>query len=193
MESNKVLLPTVTGLRSYQASIMAKKYLETEDWEEVRLSSNNDNIFDASRSSTSNRYVHNMIKLMKNLNKDQLEVIATGEEKDRLTFLWLGFCLAYSIVGEFTSTVLCKKVMNKNFKLKAEDLWEFIADKAIEHEDLADISKAVRSKFKCVVFYNLRDAGYLNSVDEIQYARLSKEARDLIDDEYICFFPGEEK
>lgn len=192
MEKAKVALPTVSGLRSYQSSILAGKYIEIKDWLQVKTYAYTENIFEASRKSTSDRYSHHLVKILSSLDDKQLEVVAFGSETDRLAMLWLGFCLSFPLIGGFASEIVSEKYRNKDFKLKPEDLWEYLANKSVEHENLADISDSVRSKAKCVVFYNLRDAGLLNSLDEIQPAYLSSVAKELISSEYFKFFPGEE-
>lgn len=188
----KAVLPTLTGLKPYQASLLAKKYLEVGDWINVRDYAYKENVFETSRKSTSDRYSHHLVKILSSLDAKQLEIVAEGSEKNRLAILWMGFCIAFPLVGTFAAEVLCEKFRNRSFNLKPEDLWEYLANKSVDYTNLVDMSDAMRSKVKSVVFYNLRDAGYLNSLDEIQPANLSGLAKDAIGYENLCFFPGED-
>ncbi len=192
MEEVKAVLPTVSGLRPYQAGILAKKYRETENWGDVKVYAYSENIFEISRKSTSDRYSHHLVKILSSLDEKQLEVVAEGSDKDRRALLWLGFCLSFSLIGGFARDVVSEKYRNHSLKLKAEDLWEYLIDKSVEYPNLADITPAVRSKVKSVVFYNLRDAELLSGLDEIQPAYLSFAAKQLIPSAYLSFFPGEE-
>lgn len=192
MEEVKAVLPTVSGLRPYQTGLLAKKYRETGNWGDVKVYAYSENIFESSRKSTSDRYSHHLVKILSSLDEKQLEVVAEGSDKDRRTLLWLGFCLSFSLIGGFARDVVSEKYRNHSLKLKAEDLWEYLIDKSVEYPNLADITPAVRSKVKSVVFYNLRDAELLNGLDEIQPAYLSFTAKQLIPSAYLSFFPGEE-
>lgn len=192
MSEMKAVLPTVTGLRPYQAGLLAKKYRETGNWGDTKAYAYSENIFEASRKSTSDRYFHHLVKILSSLDEKQLEVVAEGSDKDKRSLLWLGFCLSFPLIGGFASDVVSEKYRTHSLILKAEDLWEYLADKSVEYPNLADITPAVRSKVKSVVFYNLRDAELLSGLDEIQPAYLSFNAKQLIPSTYFSFFPGEE-
>ena len=191
MEEAKATLPTITGLRPYQASLFAEKYLEYGSWLSVKTFAYEDNVFDTSRKNTSNRYSNHLIKILSSLDNDQIRIVASGCDKDRLAMLWLGFCVAYPLVGGFVSDVVCVKYANRNFTLKSADLWEYLADRSIEYPRLNDISESIRDKAKYVIFGNLRDAGYLNGLDEIQHAYLSSSVKDAVGPDNLRYFPGE--
>ncbi len=192
MGKAKAILPTVTGLRSYQASQFARKYLEVGNWPSVREYAYKANVFDTSRKSTSDRYSQHLVRILSPLTDDQLGIVANGSECDRLAMLWLGFCVSFTLVGLFAIEVVCEKFRNRSFNLKTEDLWEFFANKSVDYSNLADISTSMRSKVKSVFFYDLRDAGYLNSLDEIQPAYLSAQAKEAVGQSNLIFFPGED-
>ncbi len=192
MRDTQAVLPTVSGLRPYQAGLLAGKYRETGDWMEVKKYAYEENIFETSRKSTSDRYSSHLVKILSELDEKQLEVVALGSEKDKEALLWFGFCLAFPLIGGFAEDVVSEKYRNHSLILKAEDLWEYLADKSVEYPNLADITPSVRSKAKCVVFYDLRDAELLNGLDEIQPSCLSSTVKALISPVHLSFFPGEE-
>lgn len=190
--SNKASLPTVTGLRSYQASMIAAKYIETSDWDLVRAFAISENLFDASRQATAKRYISQIHMILGSLNEQQLQIVASGTESDRLALLWFGFCKSFPLVGMFASEVISEKFRNRSYSLVSEDLWEFLSNKSVDYESLGSMSDAVRKKVKSVIFYNLRDAGYLNGMGEILAANLSSFAKDSIGYENLMLYPGEE-
>lgn len=192
MSETKATLPTVSGLRPYQAGLLAEKYRETGNWLEVKAYAYSDNIFETTRKSTSDRYSHHLVKILSSLNDSQLEVVADGRDKDKRALLWLGFCLSFPLIGGFASEVVSEKYRNHSLILKPEDLWEYLIDKSVEYPNLTDITDAVRSKAKSVIFYNLRDAELLNGLDEIQPSYLSFTVKQLIPAFALSFFPGEE-
>ena len=185
-------LPTVSGLRPYQAKIFSCKYLENHSWQEIREFAFKENLFETLRQATSDRYYHNMVKILSKLELSQLQVVADDNEKDRLAMLWLGFCKSFPFAYGF-SEIVANKFRDKDFELRTGDLWKYIADKSVEYENLCDISNSLRSKVKSVIFYNLRDAGYLNTLNEILPANLSDKAKHAIGNEYLHLFPGETK
>ncbi len=192
MTNEKMALPTVSGLRPYQAKIFSCKYLENHSWQEIREFAFKENLFETSRQATSDRYYHNMVKILSKLELSQLQVVADDNEKDRLAMLWLGFCKSFPFAYGF-SEIVANKFRDKDFELRTGDLWKYIADKSVEYENLCDISNSLRSKVKSVIFYNLRDAGYLNTLNEILPANLSDKAKHAIGNEFLHLFPGETK
>lgn len=192
MKETQAVLPTILGLKPYQAGLIAGKYRETGSWQECKRYAYEENIFEASRKSTSDRYFNNASKILSSLKEKQLETVALGSDKDRRALLWLGFCLSFPLIGGFAGDVVSGKYRNHSLVLKAEDLWEYLADKSVEYPSLADITPSVRSKAKGVVFFNLRDAELLNGLDEIQPAYLSSRVKTLISPIHLSFFPGED-
>lgn len=190
MREIRATLPTVAGLKPYQAGMLAGAYLKTGNWTEVKAYAYEKNVFDVSRKTTSDRYSSNLIKILSSLNSEQLGFVA-GRDKAGSALLWLGFCLAYPVAGGFVSDVVCEKYRARNFVLKSADLWEYLADICVDYPNLSDISEASRSKAKSVIFTNLRDAGLLNGFYEIQHASLSAPVKEVIGNGNLKYFPGE--
>ena len=109
-------LPTVSGLRPYQAKIFSCKYLENHSWQEIREFAFKENLFETLRQATSDRYYHNMVKILSKLELSQLQVVADDNEKDRLAMLWLGFCKSFPFAYGF-SEIVANKFRDKDFEL----------------------------------------------------------------------------
>ena len=186
---SKVSLPTMSGLKASQSVTMARWYIGNKNWSEVRQRAIAENIFDSSRESTSNRYAANLIKIMSSLNDEQMGIVADGDDSEVLSFLWLGFCKAYPLVGDFAKEVIHEHYINKAFNLSVEDLWEYFIIKSDENPDLKEIGESSKKKIQSVIFYNLRDAGLLSAENELQTAMLSKRALAFMDYDDVNFFP----
>lgn len=92
MLDRKLSLPTVSGLRSYPSSIVAKKYLEIKNWDKVKEYAKEEDIYQTIREGTFNKYFRQTKYFLSSLNGDEINIVANGAEKDRLALLWLGFC-----------------------------------------------------------------------------------------------------
>lgn len=192
MNRSKISLPTVTGLRLYQSSLMATQYLKTENWSAVRNWAVNENIFDSSRKDTSNRYASHVIKMISNLTLDQIHILSEGDSSEQLAMLWLGFCKTFEVIGWFAKEIIHEKYVAKDFILSRNDFIAFLISKSDSVPELKDVGDSSRRKLQSVVFYNLSEAGFISSTGEIQTAMLSDRVIQSLDVGEIAFFPFQE-
>ncbi len=192
MNKNKVSLPTVTGLKLFQGSVMATQYLKTGSWSAVRSWAVNENIFDANRTDTASRYSNHVIKMISTLSHDQLRILSEGDSSEQLAMLWLGFCKAFDIVGWFAREIIHEKYVTKDFTLTKNDLVAFLISKGDSVSEIKDMGDASRRKLQGVVFHNLGEAGFLSATGEIQTAMLSYGVLQSLDEGEIAFFPFQE-
>lgn len=192
MNKNKVSLPTVTGLKLFQGSVMATLYLKTGSWSAVRSWAVNENIFDTNRTETSARYASHVIKMISTLNQEQLHILSEGDSSEQLAMLWLGFCRTFDVVGWFAKEIIHEKYVSKDFNLTRNDFMAFLISKSDSVPELKEIGASSRSKLQSVVFHNLGEAGFISSTGEIQTAMLSYSVLRSLDEGEIAFFPFQE-
>lgn len=87
MNRSKISLPTVNGLRLFQSSLMATQYLKIGSWPAVRSWAVGENTFDSNRRDTSNRYASHVVKMISNLNPEQICILSEGDPSEQLVYL----------------------------------------------------------------------------------------------------------
>ena len=189
MNRSRISLPTVTGLKLFQGSMMAAQYLNIGSWAAVRSWAVNENVFDSTRKDTSSRYANHVLKILGSLNHDQLAILADGNTSEQLAMLWLGFCKAFELVGWFAKDVIHEKYVSKDFSLTKKDFMAFFISKSDSTPELKDIGDSSRKKLQNVVFHNLNEAGFISATGEIQTAMLSGQVLDVLEGDDISFFP----
>lgn len=181
-------LPTISGLTINQAVWLAKKYIECNDWNLCRKEAMDDNIMQIEKIASAERYLAYTTKLLKELTKEELALLADSDTSNQRNLMWLAFCRAYPLIGKFADTIINQKFNNHDFSLSTGDWNEFLSRESHEHQEIEDIGKASRTKAKTVLFSNLRSAGYLSSSNELKEAAVSKELAALIGQD-IRYFP----
>ncbi len=185
---DKLTLPTITGLAINPAAWLAKRYLETNDWNLCKKEAIDINLMQIDKTATAIRYLSYTIKLLKILDENELQLLATQKADAQRAILWLAFCRTYPLVGKFADTVINQKFNQHDFHLSFGEWNEFLSRESNEHQEIEDIGKFSRVKAKSVLFGNLRCIGYLSSSYELQDAMLTKEVISVIGDD-IRFFP----
>ena len=181
-------LPTISGLATKQAVWLAQKYIECNDRNLCRKKAMDDNIMQIEKIASAERYLAYTIKLLKELTKEELSLLADGDTGNQRNLMWLAFCRTYPLIGKFADTVISQKFNNHDFFLSSGDWNEFLSRESHEHQEIEDIGKATRAKAKTVLFGNLRNTGYLSSSNELKEAAVSKEMAALIGHD-IRYFP----
>ena len=186
--TDKLSLPTISGLAINPASWLAKRYLGTKEWELCRSEATENNLMKIEKTASSARYLVYTMKLLRTLDDKELELLAFQNADTQRAMMWLAFCRTYLLVGKFADTVLNQKFNRHDFHLSIGEWNEFLSRESHEHQEIEDIGKASRAKARSVLFGNLRNVGYLSSSNELKEAALSKEVVSLIGSD-IRYFP----
>lgn len=186
--NDRLSLPTISGLAINPASWLAKRYLETEDWEPCRKEAMDNNLMKIEKTASAARYLAYTIKLLKELTEEELSLLSDSDIASQRALMWLAFCRTYPLIGKFSDTVINQKFSHHDFFLSTGDWNEFLSRESSEHQEIEDIGKASRAKAKSVLFGNLRNVGYLSSSNELKEAALSREVASLIGSD-IRYFP----
>lgn len=186
--NDRFSLPTISGLAINPASWLAKRYLETEDWEPCRKGAMDNNLMKIEKTASAARYLAYTIKLLKELTEEELSLLSDSDIASQRALMWLAFCRTYPLIGKFSDTVINQKFSHHDFFLSTGDWNEFLSRESSEHQEIEDIGKASRAKAKSVLFGNLRNVGYLSSSNELKEAALSGDVASLIGSD-IRYFP----
>ena len=112
--NDKLTLPTISGLAINPALWLAKRYLETKDWEQCRKEAIEDNLMKIEKTASSARYLAYTMKLLRTLGDKELESLASHNAVTQRAMMWLAFCRTYPLIGKFADTVINQKF--KHFK-----------------------------------------------------------------------------
>ena len=186
--SANLTLPTISGLAINQASWLAKRYIESGDWNQCRKEAMDENLMQIEKTASAERYLAYTIKLLKKLTKDELSLLSDGSAEIRRALMWLAFCRDYPLIGKFSNTVINQKFNHHDFTLSTGDWNEFLSRESHEHQEIEDIGKTSRAKARSVLFGNLRSVGFLSSSNEIKEATLSREMVAVIGSD-VRYFP----
>lgn len=186
--SSRLSLPTVSGLETYPASRLTKRYMECGDWNLCRIEALEGNLMRMDKTASAARYIRYIAKLLAMLTNEELILFVDSDMEGQKALLWLAFCRAYPLVGKFADTVINQKFNNHDFSLLPKDWNEFLSRESDEHQELENIGKASRSKARSVIFSNLRSSNYLSSSDTLKEAVIPKEIASTIKQD-IRFFP----
>lgn len=187
--NDRLSLPTISGLAINPASWLAKRYLETEDWEICRKEAMDNNLMKIEKTASAARYLAYTMKLLRALDDRELELLASQNADTQRAMLWLAFCRTYPLIGKFADTVINQKYIQHDFHLSPGEWNEFLSRESCEHQEIENIGKASRLKAKSVLFGNLKSLGYLSSSNELKEAMLANETVAAIGSD-MRFFPG---
>ena len=186
--NDKLSLPTISGLAINPASWLAKRYLETKDWEPCRKEAMENNLMKIEKIASASRYLGYTLKLLRTLDNKELELLALQNSDTQRAMMWLAFCRTYLLIGKFADTVINQKFMQHDFHLSPGEWNEFLSRESHEHQEIEDIGKASRTKARSVLFGNLKSIGYLSSSNELKEAIIAEDVISVIGAD-MRFFP----
>lgn len=124
------------------------------------------------------------------------ELIFLLDEADRPeqeALLWVATCRAYRFVREFAIEVVQERLATYRNDLPLDTFDRFFAEKTEVDASLAKISQSTRLKLRQILFRMMREAGIIDTEDNIRPAYLSARLQELIarnDPNDLLVFPG---
>ena len=77
--NDKLSLPTISGLAINPAAWLAKKNIESCDWNLCRKEAVDHNLMQIEKMASAERYIAYTVKLLKELTKDELALLSDGD------------------------------------------------------------------------------------------------------------------
>lgn len=123
----------------------------------------NENILQASSTSTANRYARTLRLRLMTLDRGGWKLIADGSESERLQMLLVALMIQSPVVAEFIAEVV--NTARQQFKEKlGMNCWsEFVDENLRLHPELAAFSDSSIQKMGNNLIKALAEAGYLDS------------------------------
>ena len=97
---------TSIGARRLETAEVARAFVETPDWAEVRRRIVEDDIISLNKESTRKRVGAEIIKRLKMLDADELAFLADAVDDDQLAMTWLAICRTYQVLYSFSTDVV---------------------------------------------------------------------------------------
>jgi hypothetical protein len=194
MSSYKYSLSFTTGAALLSETlIVAKLYLELDNWEKVKEKVLTENSLQARTSSTLRKLYGEVSRRLKHMSDEEIQYMVNADHREQELLIWLAICRHYLFIRDFAVEVMSNHYASSRFVLTHDDYNAFFNAKAEWHENLDRASKLTKSKARQVLFKMLRECGLLNGNDEIVGQNISLEMLTLLKhDNADCLriFPG---
>ncbi|MBA5237121.1 DUF1819 family protein [Pectobacterium aroidearum] len=123
----------------------------------------NENILQASSTSTANRYARTLRLRLMTLDRECWQLIADGSESERLQMLLVALMIQSPVVAEFIAEVVNPARQQFKEKLGMNCWSEFVDENLRLHPELAVFSDSSIQKMGNNLIKALAEAGYLDS------------------------------
>jgi len=171
---------TSGALLMREALIVAPIYLREHDWAKVRQLIEEDNLLQARTLSTGHRRAREVTQRLAVLSHNELELVVDATTSERGHLLWAAACRRYDLIGEFAEEVLRERFLLLTPTLDHDDFDSFIRNKALWHEEVADLKESTLRKLRANVFRMLVEAGLLSEDGRILQVVLSTRVSDAL-------------
>ncbi len=173
--------------------LLAKLYLSTRDWNEVRDKVLADNLLQIRTIAAQKRIYSETYTRLKTLSVQALEIIANGERDDQVQIIWYAICKKYALIRDFTTEVLSPKVKLNTRDLSEADFNIFYNNLAASHDELNRISISSRTKLTKNLFRMLQSAEIIDSDGKLLALSVSQRVRQIVladPDISLSIYPG---
>ncbi|MDY3901508.1 MAG: DUF1819 family protein [Atopobiaceae bacterium] len=148
--------------RVQECLIAARTYLELGDWNAVRKSIVEDNLFQLNAPSSRKRVASEIVKRLRTLTDDEAEFLASAVGDDRHAMIWVSICRTYQFVRDFSQQVLAERYDHSMPTLPRAAYDVFFEEQEAIHPELARMTKLGRDKMRTVVFKMLHECRLLD-------------------------------
>ena len=184
---------TVGGLLLSESVLLAKLYIKTKDWRQVRKVASTDNLLQIRTLTARERIVREVVFRLMEISPDELTLFLAAHQKEQGYLLWLGICRRYPFIAEFTIDVLHDRFIRMSPKIDMQDFDNFFDKKAEWDGRFNSIKPTTRAKLRSVLFRIMKEAGIISYQLEISPIIFSPQlanhfSQSAADD--IRIFPG---
>lgn len=177
-------------MRRPESAILARAYLSCGDWKEVRRQCLDDDILMLRFESSRKRISSELIKRLKTLSDDELNVLANGDETATQTALcWIAICRTYEYIRDFVQQVVATRWEQGKGNLPVGAYEAFFDEASMAHPELAKLSEVTRPRLRNQLYQMLREAGFIDKQFALLPYVLPVDARDYVGSAEEPFFP----
>ena len=107
------------------------------------------------------RMARELTQRLETLSAAEVAVVADATLTELSQLMWVAACRRYTLVGEFAEEVLRERFLLLQPDLCTHHFDAFVRDKALWHEEIADLSPTTLNKLRANLFTMLREADLL--------------------------------
>lgn len=148
---------TALSLKVKETILLAQK-LKNEDLTPNDLSD--------PRGATSKRKFQELIRRLKQLSEEELDMLAYGNQEAQKQVCLLAFARYYRFFYEFVTEVMLDKILVFDYELTDRDINSFVSRKSIDHPELESLAETTRKKVIQVLWKVLEQSELINSVKD---------------------------
>lgn len=175
-----------------EAIVVAPIYLKTQDWREVRRLVQEDNLLQARTQTSNERRSRETVQRLQVLTDEELALLVDATSLERAHILWVAACRRYALIGEFAQEVLREKYLLLAGRIDHADFDAFLREKAVWHEELAQLRTTTLAKLRATLFRMLIEAGFIDEEHRLLETLISGRTRDVLSSRSpsdLHFFP----
>jgi len=183
---------TAASLCIRESAILAQRYLDLGNWEQVSSEAFSENLLQVRTQSSLRRLLRELTTRLETLSPAELELLTESTEQHQAQILWLAVCRCYPFVAEFAAEVVRERYLSLKYELPLDEFDAFFNRKAQWHPELDSISSSTHNKLRQVLYRLLREAGLLSAQRTIQGIQLNPRLAKLLHQgcaEEALYFP----
>lgn len=183
---------TAASLCIRESAILAQRYLDLSNWEQVSSEAFSENLLQVRTQSSLRRLLRELTTRLETLSPAELELLTKATEPHQAQVLWLAVCRCYPFVAEFAAEVVRERYLSLKYELPLDEFDAFFNRKAQWHPELDSISPSTHNKLRQVLYRLLREAGLLSAQCTIQGIQLNPRLAKLLHQgcaEETLYFP----
>lgn len=184
---------TTGTLLLVQSVLLAEKYTESGNWQQVRDQVKNTNLLQAKTAQSNIRLASEIISRLTLLSNEELQRLVKAPSKDQQYILWLAICRRYQFIADFTVEVMGAAANSPDKKITRPDYQAFFEQKAAFHSYILDISNSTKRKVQNFIFRMSEQAGIIDNDGRLLPVIVTPGNRsffDALSSQELQFFPG---
>ncbi|MCI1218829.1 DUF1819 family protein [Bifidobacterium crudilactis] len=171
---------TCGSLLTREADIAVPLYMESADWNVVRMQIIKKNLFQTRTASSAVRFASETVQRLAVFTPTELQLLHEASPNERNLLMWIAACRRYAFIAEFAEEIVRERYLLLTSTLGYGEFDSFVNGKSLWHPELDQLKISTRKKLRSTLFRMLTEAGLL--VDgHIQQAVPSERIRDALD------------
>jgi len=157
---------TAASLRPRESQLLAARYRELGNWEEVYAAINGDPLFGQRKEASVRRTFNELTLRLDTLATSELAQLAEGDPTTVRLLLWQAVCRAYPFIGRFVEEVVYPKVRRLDYHLLESDYRSYLREQSERHPRLLELTDSTRDKLRSRLLRIMVEAGLLDNTTD---------------------------